>query len=102
MERGQRILQRQSVIVTDRGCETPHEIFGRQINHARIARAVDGRIRDGLQKMCLAEAHTRMDEQRIKTHGTSAGFCDRLCGCKRNTVGGTFYKRLEGETGIQR
>ena len=98
----QRILQSQRVIIADRGCETPHEIFGRQIDHARIARAVYSGIGDCLQKMRLAEADTRMDEQRIEAHGAGTGFGDRLCRRKRDAVGRAFDKGIEGETCVER
>jgi hypothetical protein len=32
----QRVLQRQRIIVADRGCETPHEVFRRQIDDAQL------------------------------------------------------------------
>jgi hypothetical protein len=43
-----------------------------------------------------------MDKQRIETHGTGAGFGDRLCRSKGDAVRGALDEALEGIAGIER
>ena len=63
----QLLLERQRVVVADRGGEAPHEIFGGQIDDARTLWILLQRFGgDRLQEMRLAEPDRGMQEQRIE------------------------------------
>lgn len=98
----QRILQRQRIIVADRGGEAPHEIFGRQIDDAQSPRVLHRGIGDRLQQVGLAEADGRMDEERVEAHGALTSFRDGLCSRKCDPVRAAFDEGVEGEAAIER
>ena len=62
----QLLLQRQRVVVADRGGEAPHEVFRSQIDDARLRVLLERFRGDGLQQVRLAEADGGVQEQRIE------------------------------------
>ena len=66
----QLFLERQRIVVADRGRETPHEILRRQVDDARLGVLLQRFSRDRLQEMGFAQPHRRMQEERIEArHG---------------------------------
>lgn len=98
----QRILQRQRIIVADRGGKAPHEIFGRQIDDAQSPRVLYCRISDRLQQVGLAEADSRMNEERVEAHSALTSFRNRLSSRKCDPVRAAFDEGVEGKTAIER
>ena len=98
----QLLLQRQRIVIADRGGEAPHEIFGGQVDDARF-RIVPQRFRcDRLQEMRLAEPNGSVEEQRVEAHGAGGGFRDGARGSESHPVRRAFDEGAESVARVER
>src|SRR5690606_28098164 len=88
----QLLLQRQGIVVANGRRKAPHEIFGCQIDNARPRIALQRFGSDCLQKMRLAQADRRMEEERVEADRTRRLLGDRSRRREGNAIRWPFYE----------
>ena len=97
----QLLLQRQRIVVADRGGEAPHEIFGRQIDDARLRVLLQRFRRDRLQQVRLAEPDRGMQEERVEARHRDCSATARAA-ASATRFDGPSMKELESVALVER
>ena len=100
----QLLLERQRVVVADRGGEAPHEVFGRQVDDARLAGSGAATRAAIACSRCVLPRPTRgMEEQRVEAHGARLPTSATVAAAASATrLDGPSTKDCEGVARVER